>query len=87
MPAVAVLNTDSAAIKTTPGQLVGVVLTHSAAAQVTLKDGGSSGTAILGVRLGGAGTVSIMPAMPIAFGNLYLTVDSGTAPQVTVVYV
>jgi hypothetical protein len=82
-----VLKTESAAIKTSSGLLISVVLTHSAACQISVKDGGSSGTEILGMRLGGAGTVVFAPCMPVAFSNLYVTLDAGTAPEISVVYV
>jgi len=87
MPAKCVMLTDSGAVKASPGLLVAVVLTHSAAAQVSVKDGGASGTEIVGLRLGGAGSVVFAPCVAVAFSNLYLTVDSGTSPEVSFVYI
>jgi hypothetical protein len=79
--------TASGAVKASPGLLVACVLTHSTAAQISVKDGGSGGTEIFGLRLAGAGSVIFAPAQAIAFVNLYLTVDSGTSPEVSFVYV
>ena len=87
MAARCVMLTDSGAVKSGPGMLVSAVLTASGAAQISVKDGGASGTEFLGMRLGGAGTVVFAPCMPVAFGaSLYLTVDSGTV-EVSLVYV
>ena len=87
MAARCVMFTATGAVKATPGLLVACVLTHSAAAQISVLDGGSGGTEIFGLRLGGAGSVVFAPAQAIAFINLYLTVDSGTSPEVSFVYV
>lgn len=87
MAATCKMLTASGAVKASPGLLVAVVLTHSDTAQISVKDGGVSGTEIVGLRLGGAGSVVFAPAMPVAFKNLYLTVDVGAAPEVAFVYV
>lgn len=87
MAARCVMLTASGSVKSTSGLLVAVALTHSDAAQISVKDGGSSGTEIVGLRLAGAGSVVFAPALPIAFSSLYVTVDAGTAPEVAVAYV
>lgn len=87
MAAKCVMLTASGAVKSSPGLLVAVVLTHADVAQISVKDGGLSGTEIIGLRLGGAGSVVFAPSMPIAFSNLYVSVDAGTGPEVAVVYV
>ncbi|MBC7262115.1 MAG: hypothetical protein H5T63_08880 [Chloroflexi bacterium] len=79
--------TASGAVKASPGLLIAVVLTHSDAAQITVKDGGATGTAMLGLRLPAAGSVVFSPAMPVSFTSLYVTVDTGTAPEISIVYV
>lgn len=81
------LVTDSGSVKASPGLLYAVVLTASGAAQISVKNGGSSGTEFLGLRLGGAGSVVFAPPVPVAFGtSLYVTVDAGTV-EVAVVFV
>lgn len=87
MAAKCAMLTASGAVKASPGLLVAVVLTHSDAAQISVKDGGSGGTEIVGLRLGAAGSVVFAPSMPISFTSLYLTIDAGTAPEVSFVYV
>ena len=87
MAAKCAMLTATGAVKATPGLLVGCVLTHSAAAQISVLDGGSGGVEVFGLRLGGAGSVVFCPAQAIAFINLYLTVDAGTGPEVSFVYV
>jgi hypothetical protein len=77
----------SGAVKGSPGMLVAAVLSAAGASEVTLKDGGASGAAMVNLRTAGAGTVAFCPALPLAFGtSLYLTVDSGTV-EVTVAYI
>nr|MBC7245602.1 hypothetical protein [Chloroflexota bacterium] len=87
MAAKIVMLTESGEVKAAPGLLVAVVLTHSDAAQIHVKDGGSDGTEIVGLRLSGAGSVAFSPSMPVSFSSLYVTVDAGTGPEVAVVYV
>lgn len=87
MAAKCVMLTVSGDVKASPGLLVAVVLTHSQAAQISVKDGGASGTEIVGLRLGAAGSVVFAPALPISFTSLYLMVDAGTSPEVSFVYV
>jgi hypothetical protein len=84
MPAAAKLLTDSGTVKATSGQLVGVAFSDSAAGQISVKDGT---TEIVSLRLGGAGTVVFCPCMPIAFSSLVVTVDTGTAEEISVVYI
>ncbi len=79
--------TGSGSVKASPGLLYSVTLTASGAAQISVKNGGSSGTEFLGLRLAAAGSVVWSPPVPVAFGSsLYVTVDSG-AVEVAVVFV
>ncbi len=87
MAAASVVKTDSAEIKASAGLLVAVILTATGAAEITLKDGGSSGTAIVNLATGAAGSAVFTPALPLAFSSsLYLVKDAGTI-EATVVYV
>jgi len=85
-PAVCVMVTGSGPIKVSPGMLFAVVLTGAAAAQISVLDGGASGTELVGLRLGGAGSVVFAPCVPLSFSKLYVTFDAGNA-EVSVVYV
>jgi len=87
MPAASSYQTGSAEIKASPGLLVAVVLSASGASEITLKDGGASGSELVNLRTGGAGSQVFSPAVPIVFStSLYLVKDSGTV-EVTVVYI
>lgn len=84
--AAVLLLTDSGAVTTRPCLLYSVVLTASGAAQISVKDGGTSGTEIVGLRLGGAGSVVFAPCVAVAIGtSLWVTVDAGTV-EVAVVH-
>ena len=84
--AAVLLLTSSGAVKTRPCLLYSVVLTATGAAQISVKDGGTSGTEIVGLALAGAGSVVFAPGVGVAIGtSLWVTVDSGTV-EVAVVY-
>ena len=85
-PAACRMLTGSGAIKTSPGMLVAVVLTGAAAAQISVIDGTVGGTEVLGLRLGGAGSVVFAPCVAVSFSKVYVTFDAGSA-EVSVVYV
>ena len=84
-PATCVMVTASGAIKASPGMLFAVVLTSAAAAQISVLDGGASGTEIVGLRLGAAGSATFAPGVPVAFSKLYIVLDAGTA-EISAVY-
>ena len=81
-----VMVTGSGPIKAAPGFLYAVVLTGAGAAQISVLDGNALGTEMVGLRLGGAGSVVFAPGVPVSFSKLYVTYDSGVA-EVSVVLI
>lgn len=84
MAATCKMVTATTTVKASPGLLFAAVLTHSGAAQISVQDGAVE---IFGMRLGAAGTVVFAPPVPVVFSSLIVTLDAGTAPEISVVYV
>lgn len=74
-------------ITTRDAYLRSVVLTGGAdAATVTIRAGGDSGTVVLAVGAGAGETAAADLHDAFCGGGIHVTVDTGTTPDVTVVY-
>lgn len=88
-PVTQVEKTSSAAVKSTPGMLCGVVLTGgSDAASVIIYDNtAGSGTILLTLKAAANTSIIWTPAQPVSAGTGIYAALTGTSPAVDVSYV